>query len=162
MLLHFSKRNALQSALIYAAGDAIAALLLHSFSFQRMIGMAIIGGTLYSLEIPNYFHWINTHTHLMEGMKASVRRTILALLYFNPMWIARHLAFVQIFSGQSFQLSWNLLWVSYNSFTMNIPVTVTINYLIQNKVPLHRRFLFSSIFSGVMAIYYAMSQVWFK
>lgn len=162
MLLNFSKRNALQSALIYAAGDAIAALVLDSFSFPRMLGMAVIGGTLYAVEIPNYFHWISSHTHLLEGMKASVRRTILALLYFNPIWIARHLAFVQIFSGESFQLSWNLLWIGYNSFTMNIPVTVVINYLIQNKIPLHRRFLISSIFSGVMAVYYAMSQVWFQ
>jgi hypothetical protein len=162
LLLHFSKRNALQSALIYSTGDTIASLLLHSFSFERMLGIMIIGGTLYALEIPNYFHWIHKRTEALNHFPAAVQRTIYALLYFNPVWIARHLAFVQIFSGQTFQLSWSLVWIGYHSFAMNIPVTVVINYLIQNKVSLHRRFLVSSVFSGVMAIYYAMSQVWFR
>ncbi len=162
MLLHFSKRNAVQSALIYSSGDAIAALILSSWSFERMIGIAIIGGTLYALEIPNYFHWIHTRTEALNKFPAAVQRTIYAMLYFNPIWIARHLAFVQIFSGQTFQLSWTLFWTGYNSFAVNIPVTVVINYLIQNRVPIRRRFLTSSIFSGVMAIYYAMSYEWFR
>jgi hypothetical protein len=160
--LQFSKSNALQSALIYSAGDTIASLMLHSFSYQRMLGVAIIGGTLYSLEIPNYFNWINVHTHLLEGLKASVRRTILALLYFNPLWIARHLLLVQIVSGNYDAISWNLLLIGYRSFINNILYTIPINFLIQNKISLHRRFLVSSMFSAVMAIYYALSQVWFK
>lgn len=119
--------------------------MLHSFSYQRMAGVALIGGTLYSLEIPNYFHWIGMHTELLTGMKASVRRTILALFYFNPLWITRHLALVQIVSGHVDALSWNIFLIGYRSFVMNIPVSVTINFLIQNKAPLRRRFpVFSS------------------
>jgi hypothetical protein len=51
--------NALRGALIYGGGDALAAWLLGEFSPTRLAGMAALGGTLYALEVPNWFHWID-------------------------------------------------------------------------------------------------------
>ncbi|MBU6122913.1 hypothetical protein [Hymenobacter siberiensis] len=47
--------NHVRGFLIYAAGDTAAALLLHQFSWLRLLGMALVGGLLYSTEVPAYF-----------------------------------------------------------------------------------------------------------
>jgi hypothetical protein len=36
------------------------------------------------------------------------------------------------------------------------------NYVIQNKISLQWRFLASAIFSGLMAVYYALSELFFS
>ncbi|GGW53828.1 hypothetical protein DFQ11_101242 [Winogradskyella epiphytica] len=83
--LHYRKQNILRGALIYSAGDTIAALLLNEFSWHRLVGMVIIGATFYAFEIPNYFDWIVKKTYRLKGLKATLTKTILAILYFNPL-----------------------------------------------------------------------------
>lgn len=124
-----------------------------------MIGMAFIAATVYAIEIPNYFRWINARTESLGSGHAGARRTLFAMLYFNPLWIARHLAFVQLFSGNP--VSTNLIGIGFKSFLYNVPAGLLVNYLIQTKVPLKHRFIASSLFSAVMAVYYALSEVWF-
>jgi len=94
-------------------------------------------------------------------LRASIHRTLLALLYFNPLWIARHLLFIRCFSGQWEAVSTDLLRLGTSSFLANIPLAFLANYLIQNKLPSDWRFLSSAVFSALMAIYYASSEVLF-
>ncbi len=84
-------------------------------------------------------------------------RTGLALLYFNPLWIARHLLFIALLTGNTSSIGWGLLRLGAISFAVNIPVAFTANFLIQNMVPLRWRFFSSAVFSSLMAVYYALS-----
>jgi len=160
--LIFTKNNILKGALIYAAGDSIAALILNEFSLARLLGMMFIGATLYAFEIPNYFKWIETKTQNLKGLTYLLSKTGLAIAYFNPLWIARHLFFIKLFSGQFEALNWGLLNIALLSFAVNIPISFIANFLIQTKTPLKWRFFASAIFSALMAIYYALSETLFS
>jgi len=160
--LIFTKNNILKGAVIYAAGDSIAALILNEFSLARLLGMMFIGATLYAFEIPNYFKWIETKTQKLKGTTYLLSKTGLAIAYFNPLWIARHLFFIKLFSGQFESLNWGLLNIALLSFAVNIPISFIANFLIQTKTPLKWRFMASAIFSALMAIYYALSETLFS
>lgn len=160
--LFYKKTDILRGALIYTSGDTIAALMLHEFSFFRMIGIAIIGATFYAFEIPNYFAWIDRKISSEKNIIASLKRTGLALLYFNPLWIARHLLFINLIKNNFANIGWGLIEIGFYSFLLNIPVSLIMNFLIQNKIPLRWRFVASASFSALMAIYYAASEVIFK
>lgn len=128
---------------------------------MRLLGIAFIGATVYAFEIPNYFNWIDKKTIHQNGIKKTLTKTLLAILYFNPLWIARHLLFIKLFSGLFNEISSTLLTISFWSFVINIPISFIANYLIQNKIKLKWRFLASAVFSGLMAIYYALSEILF-
>lgn len=147
--------------LIYMTGDTIAALISGDASLTRSIGMFAIGSTLYAYEIRNYFRWIEKKANDVSGMKKTMVKTVMALTYFNPLWIARHLCFIYLLSGEWALISVGLLKTATLSFIFNIPVSVSANYLIQNRIPLKYRFWASAVFSGLMAIYYSMSGKWF-
>jgi hypothetical protein len=158
--LRFDYRNHVRGSLIYAAGDTAAALLQHIFSWSRLLGIALVAGTIYSWEVPAYFRWIDRRVPHRPGWTAKLRRASLALAYFNPLWIARHFVFIRLCSGQFDQITWDLLPMAARSFLFNAPVSLLVNYYIQNKLPAERRFLGSALFSGVMAVYYALSANW--
>ena len=160
--LTYTKSNILRGAIIYSSGDLIAALLLGEFSWFRLFGMMLIGATLYAFEIPNYFAWIERKTKDILGLKKTLAKTGLAILYFNPLWIARHLLFIKLFSGAYSEIDLNLLTIAGLSFLVNIPISFIANFIIQNKIHLDWRFLASAIFSALMAIYYALSEVIFN
>ena len=160
--LQYTKANSFKGALIYSSGDLIAALLLGEFSIARLLGMMALGATLYAFEIPNYFAWIENKTKEIAGIKKTLIKTALAILYFNPLWILRHLIFIKLFSGTFNQIDLNLLGIAGMSFLVNIPISVLANYFIQNKIHFQWRFLASAIFSALMAIYYALSEVIFN
>jgi len=160
--LIFTKYNILKGAIIYATGDTIAALILGEFNLMRLLGMVLVGATFYAFEIPNYFKWIETKTQKLKGTTYLLSKTGLAIAYFNPLWIARHLFFIKLFSGQFDALNWGLLNIALLSFAVNIPISFIANFLIQTKTPLKWRFLASAIFSALMAIYYALSETLFS
>lgn len=124
--------------------------------------MVFIGATVYAFEIPNYFSWIDVKTNKLSGTKLTLAKTGLAIAYFNPLWIARHLIFIKIFEGDFNQINVSLFYVAVWSFLLNIPISLIANYGIQNKIKLKWRFLASAIFSAIMAIYYALSETIFK
>ncbi len=126
--------------------------------WSRLLGMIFIGATVYAFEIPNYFNWIEIKTINLSGISKTLTKTALAILYFNPLWIARHLFFIKLFSGQLQEVSSNIFMIALWSFLVNIPISFVANYIIQNKIYLKWRFIASAIFSGLMAIYYAMSE----
>jgi len=122
----------------------------------------LVGATVYAFEIPNYFDWIVKKTEYLIGIKATLSKTGLAILYFNPLWIARHLLFIKLFSGQFEAIGWNLFVIAFWSFLTNILISFIANYIIQNRFKLKWRFLGSAVFSAIMAIYYALSETFFS
>ena len=148
--------------LIYGSGDTIAALLLGEFQWTRLLGMMLLGGTLYAWEVPHWFRWIDRHSPKLQGWTAPLRRTALALLYFNPLWIARHLAFIALFSADWQALNLALLDIGLRAFVVNIPLALGANWFIQNHLSSPRRFIASALFSALMAIYYALSSTIFS
>lgn len=158
----YSKNNIIKGALIYSTGDSIAALILHDFSVMRFLGMVFIGATLYAFEIPNYFNWIETKTKNLKGINYILSKTGLAIAYFNPLWIARHLLFIKLFSGDFASINLNLLHIALLSFAVNIPISFFANFIIQTKTKLQWRFVASALFSALMAIYYALSETLFS
>ena len=162
MRLRLERRDVLNGAVIYAAGDTVAALILGQFSPTRLAGMMLVGATVYALEVPNYFRWIDRRTeHMPRGARFAAARTGLALLYFNPLWIARHLLFIAVFSGKWHTVGWGLLHTAFLSWLFNIPLSAVGNLVIQVALPFRWRFVGSAVFSGLMAVYYALSGVWF-
>jgi len=157
----YTKQNIIKGAIIYSIGDAVASLFLHEFSWTRFLGMLLVGATIYAFEIPNVFIWIDKKTNHLKGIKKTLTKTVLAILYFNPLWIARHLFFIKLFSQKFDAINWHLLQIAWWSFLVNIPISFAANYIIQNKIKLENRFLASAIFSGIMAIYYALSETIF-
>jgi len=123
--------------------------------------MVLIGATLYAFEIPNYFNWIVKKTTKLSGVRLTLTKTVLAIAFFNPLWIARHLFFIKLFSGNLNGINMNLLEIAFWSFLVNIPISFIANFIIQNKIHLKWRFLASAIFSALMAIYYALSETIF-
>ena len=162
MKFDYTRANVIRGFLIYATGDTLAALLQNQLSLGRMAGMMLLGATVYAFEIPNYFKWIDTRLENKPTFLNSLQRTGLSLLYFSPFWVFRHLVFIKFFSGRFDEISWDLLRVASVSFLVNLPVSFSANYLIQNKVPLRHRFIASALFSAVMAVYYALAANWFK
>lgn len=122
----------------------------------------LIGATFYAFEIPNYFKWIDKKTTSYNGIKKTLAKTGLAIAYFNPIWIFRHLAFIKLFSSNYELINNHLLTIALWSFLANIPISFTANFLIQNKVRLDWRFMASALFSALMAIYYALSETIFN
>ena len=157
MKLVYSKENIIRGILIYSIGDTIATLIRGEFLPLRVLGMMLLGGTIYAFEIPNYFMWIEKKvTHLNHP---KITKTALALCYFNPIWIARHQFFIKLFSHE--EISTSIFYVALKSYLGALPLSILGNYIIQNLLPVRYRFIGSAIFSSFLAIYYALSAVYF-
>ena len=157
----YKRSNFIYGGLIYAVGDTIASLLLGEFGWVRLLGMLLIGATLYAIEIPAYFKWIEKKVPSEEGLLPKIQKTLLAILYFNPLWVARHLLLIKLFSLQVDQINFELVQIAWLSFLGTIPISILANYIIQNLIKLDWRYIGSSIFSALMALYYAFSATFF-
>jgi len=153
-------RNHLIGGLIYALGDSIAALITNQWDIVRLGIIFIIGATIYAWEINKYFAWIERKVKTLTHAYKKWIKASLALLYFNPVWIARHMLFVQLAAQNWNDISTNIFKAALWAFIVNIPISIIANYIIQNKVVLSYRFWASALFSGLMAVYYSMSTVW--
>lgn len=151
----------LRAGLIYGTGDTVAAWLTGNFSWHRCIGMTLIGALLYAPEIRSWFGWIARRFEGAERHRAQWSRALLALLWFNPLWIARHALFIRLTSGNWQGINANLLTVGATAFLYNFPVALAANWLIQNRIALRWRLTASAAFSAMMAIWYALAEVWF-
>ncbi len=154
------KKDMVAGAIIFAAGDGLAATIGHEFSWQRLAGMAVLGGSLYAWEIPAFFGWIDRRFPLVRAVPDGMLRAALSTLFFNPLWIARHLAFIRWFQNVHPVLSGDLLTIGLRSFVYALPVALSVNYGLQNILAARHRFWVSSVFSGIMAVYYALSAAW--
>jgi len=146
----------------FAAGDSIGTLLNNEFLYTRLVGMFVLGAGLYAWEIPTYFNYLARRFSGNNSTNA-LKRTLCSALFFNPLWIARHLLFIQVFSGQWQFISFtSILTLAIWSFIYCFPVSLLFNYLIQNRLALRWRFFASSIFSALTAIYFAVLGVFFS
>ncbi len=125
-----------------------------------MLGIMAIGGGWYSLEIPTWFRWIDRVSASRPLRRAVWLRMLLAAAWFNPLWIARHLLFLNLVSCEFDAIGLGLLGVGLRSFLINLPFSLLANYLIQNVLPSRHRFLASSSYSALTAIWYAVSARW--
>lgn len=155
-----SAKDAVTGGCIYALGDTIAALMIGEFQLYRLLGMLMLGSTLYAIEIPAYFRWLDRRYH-HAGLGNAIKRMIMAAAFFNPLWIARQLLFIKIFAGYWESISLDLLILATYSFMYGLVVALPVNFLIQNCIPLMWRFFASSVFSTLMAIYFSLSGVLF-
>jgi hypothetical protein len=155
-----SLKDSIAGGLIYCAGDSAATLITGNFSYLRMLGMLLLGASLYAIEIPAYFRWLNRYFN-QPGYLNAVKRMFMAAAFFNPLWIARHLVFIYLFSGQWQSISLHLLYIATTSFFYCLPVALPVNFIIQNNIKLSWRFIASSVFSAFMAIYFSMSEALF-
>lgn len=160
--LSFTKKDSITGFFVYSLGDTIATLIIGEFNWSRVLGMALIGASIYAFEIPNYFNWIERFVKTEKKIRRQLAKTFWSLAYFNPIWIARHLFFIYLFTGMYDSINWSIFRIALSSFLMGIPISIIGNYVIQNLISLKYRFLASAIFSGLMAVYYALSAVWFK
>lgn len=151
--------NAGRAMLIYGSGDTLAALILGEFSWLRLLCVLVLAAGFYAWEVPNWFCWIDRQLPLDGRPLRIFLRTGLALAYFNPLWIARHMAVIGLAGGGLPGAA--LLLTAAKSFLANIPLAVLANTLIQNRLPPSWRFTASAGYSALMAIYYALSRVWF-
>lgn len=149
--------------IIFMIGDTIASVMVDQFSIIRALSVFIIGASLYAFEIQLFFKWVDKFTKRFKKNKRKKRivKSIIVLLYFNPLWITRHLCLLYIVSGKASTINVYLFKIGLISFLVNIPISVIANYYIQNKIVLKYRFIASALFSGLMAIYYSMSSQWF-
>lgn len=159
----WNRRDVWTGLLVYAAGDSVAALASGQFQWSRLAGMMALGATLYAWEVPACFRWIDRRVPAgLAPVPRALGRTALAVLYFNPLWISRHLLFILLFSGRLEEVGWSLLRTGAFSWLANIPLSVIGNYVIQVRLPLRWRFFGSAIFSALMAIYYALCGVYWR
>lgn len=154
-------RDRLTGLIAYPAGDAVAQVILGEFSTARVLVLSIVGAVVYGFEIPRWFAYIH------RKFSHPVARTALAMAYFNPLWIGRHLFVIAVALNPGLILSAHEIWsvlvscvvAGAKSFGGALILSVLGNYVIQTIIPLRYRFLGSSIFSGIMAVYYALSRV---
>ena len=153
-------KDAFYGGLIYCAGDSVATIINDDFYYPRMLGMLLLGATLYAIEIPAYFRWLDRYFNQL-GLLNAFKRMIMAAVFFNPLWIARHIVFINLFSGHWHNISLHVLSVATLSFLYCLPVALPVNFMIQNSITLSWRFFASSVFSAFMAIYFSMSEMLF-
>ena len=165
------------TTLIYPLGDAVAQLILQEFSLRRFLSLTFLALAFYQWEIPKWFKLLDTivvpaHKISIMPMAGTVLtkeyklnwfgRTLGAMIYFNPLWIARHMLFISL--GKS---SWGLinfnelvlssLTLGVKSFLVNLPISIAGNYIVQAKLKLEYRFLGSVILTSLLTICYAMA-----
>lgn len=152
--------ESIKGAAVFGLFDAIAAYILGEFSLIRLVGMSLMGATFYAIEIPSFFAWIEAHSQRMKSWHGKLYKTLMTAVYFNPLWIVRHMCLIYLLNQQSFGMEvFNTAWLS---FWYGLPVSLAANYIIQNHIVMQYRFLASAIFSGCMVVFYAVSAVYFK
>jgi hypothetical protein len=154
-------RELIRAGLIYGGGDTLAVLLLGTFSPWRVLGVTLVGTLVYAPEIRRYFGWLARCFAGRDGRGERWRRAVLAWLWFNPLWIARHGLVIRLCSGRYDEIGIGLLTMGLSSFCLGAPVALLANYAIQHRIAEPWRVTASASYSALMAIYYAASEVWF-
>ncbi|MCB0832943.1 MAG: hypothetical protein KDC45_05740 [Bacteroidetes bacterium] len=155
----FWNRDRKAGLIVYPLGDAVGMAILGSFSLERICALGLAGALLYASEIPWWFGTIE------RRWKKPWVKTVAAIAYFNPLWIARHFLIIQLveepFSFRNTSVAWaqieEAVRLGVKSFVGAVVLSIVGNYIIQNRIRLEHRFLASALFSGGMAMYYAFS-----
>ena len=159
-MARISRQDVITGAVLFATGDSIGTLLTGDFLYQRMLAMLVLGGSLYAWEIPSYFGFLQRRFN-QPGYLDALKRTLSAALFFNPLWIARHMIFLKLFAGEWAAVSPDILVLATHAFIYCFPVSLLVNYIILNVISYRWRFFSSSIYSALTVIYFALSEVLF-
>jgi len=176
----------LEGFLVYGLGDLAAQIILGSPNLIRTIGIGLIGSSFYALEVPLWFRMIEgTFCHASDKIRVCQLfqepdtdnicrldykgRTLMAMSYFNPIWVARHMFFISLLNAISkgyvfnapFKIFITLIPVAAKSFLVCIPVIIAGNYIVQNKIKMKYRLIGSAILSSICALWFAVSKVIF-
>lgn len=140
---------------LYPLADLLVQLSMHEFNAMRLVTIALAGGLVYRREIPTWF------SQLDLAKLSGVGRTIGSLIYFNPLWIARHMLFIKIATSSWAEITSGALvlialLLGIKSFLLNLPLSLAGNYIIQTKLPVDVRYLGSIVLSGLLAVIYAL------
>lgn len=163
--------------IVYPLGDLIAQLILSEFNLFRSLALLLTAALIYRLEIPKWFNildnlkikTLNTFTSIFFNAEKSLNwcgKTIGAIFYFNPLWIARHMFIIKL-GMASFVLANPIhdfitcLSTGGKSFLVNLPLSIAGNFIVQAKLPLNYRFLGSVILTSIFAIAYAVAYKFF-
>ncbi len=158
----YTKRDSFWGGFLLVLSDTIASFVSGDFSIIRLVGMFIVGAALYAVEIPHYFAWLERFTRRrLDGMKRKLTKTVAVALFFNPLWIFRHFVFIYLLLGKTDLINGDLFHTAILSFAFNLPFSLIGNYIIQNKISLKWRFVFSSVFSAMITLYYSLSPMIF-
>ncbi|MBX9880183.1 MAG: hypothetical protein K2Y22_17120 [Candidatus Obscuribacterales bacterium] len=169
---------------MYPATDLIGQLITSNFNPYRLVALLLAGGLVYQYEIPTWFNRLSevclpkkvaglpVLRHLTENRDEQLglnglARTIGAVFYFNPFWIARHMLFIKLATTSWSELmpTMVLFWaiiLATKMFILNLPIAVMGNFIIQDKLPLHLRYAGSIILSTIFSITYALAYAWAK
>lgn len=165
--------------IVYPLGDLVGQLIVGEVNFLRAGILMLAGGLIYRLEIPAWFklidsvsprrHTIENHAFLtlvtrtdQDAVKLNwLGRTVGAMAYFNPVWIARHMMFIMLATTSFAKVSLATFFLAALStgsisFLTNLPLSFLGNYLIQVHLPLRYRFLGSALFTTLLTIKYAI------
>ena len=176
-----SKDDKLSGLIIYPLGDLIAQLILGEVSFLRLIFVALLGRFVYAIEMPKWFGFLanwnreNSPKGIFNYFCIKIEngyglnwlgKTLGTTFWFHPLWIARHMLVLEmanIVTGKTALVDFLPQAVSLGSisFVLQFPVAVVVNYIIICRLNEKSRFIWASIFSGVLAIYYAIARVYF-
>ena len=176
--------NLAVALLAYPTGDLVGQLIMgDDLNISRLIGVMIAGLIFYQFEVPYWFRfldrlsfndrdrWIFT---IVTRPDASGRRklnwigkTIGAMLYFNPLWIARHVLIISFATTPWIEFDFTAvlfqsLELGLRSFVTNLPISIVGNFVVQQCLPLHLRFFGSSVLTMVFNIKYAVEYRYFS
>lgn len=175
--------NLLVGWLVYPAGDLAGQAIMGDINLWRTLIVALAGGIIYRWEVPAWFRFLDRarlseeraqrHRVLAvffqatpEGRKLNwMGRTLGAMGYFNPLWIARHAFFLSLAGVRDLGLTLIVtesLKRGAASFVTNLPLSVVGNYLVQQKTSPKHRFFASATLTGVLTIKYAIEHALFK
>ena len=176
---------------LYPLGDLIGQIIMDDVNPIRYITVMIAGGIIYRFEIPRWFHFLDSFRlsvdtelrypilkRLVHEDETGLRfnwlgKTLGAALYFNPLWIARHLFFIKVATLITPGMNWysdvdfiavliTALKSGTISFFTNLPIALIGNYLIQERMNLRYRFVGSAVLTTVLNAKYAIEFVLFS
>lgn len=170
---------------LYPVGDLAGQIIMGQFSIIRFCVLAVVGGIIYRWEIPRWFGYIEKVRFTAQSKEKYpgfsliltesddkfaltwLGKAICAALFFNPLWIARHLIFIScaltpLAQIDFFQLVGSTLKVGTISFFTNLPIALIGNYIIQKHLPLKFRFLGSAVLTTILNAKYAIEYVYFS
>lgn len=166
-------RNRIVGWTIYALGDLVAQIITGDIELRRMVVLAFAGGMIYRFEVPWWFEeldsfeagplWRERFRFFFndDGSLNALGRTLGSMLYFNPLWIARHMLFIRLAVDPQSVAHFGrtlaeVLALGAKSFIVNLPISLIGTYNVQMHVPLSWRFVAGSGLSAVLAIAYAL------
>lgn len=166
--------------IIYPLGDLIAQIILDDISLLRVLFVALLGRFVYAVEIPKWFGFLATlkkrtnstgisqifwEKESEKPRLSSFGKTIGATLWFHPLWIARHMLVLElanILFGKTNFITFlpEAIMLGVLSYIGQLPIAIIVNYIIICKLNERTRFIWSSVFSGLLAIYYAVGRIY--